>query len=121
MTTVTLAHVPRVNNCVLVVHAAQILVHYLMIHELSQYYCRLLSTNGSRVLRPTVDDCSYIISSASEQWDANSRRIMAGQSAVYSPKLIIYMYFQFFFNLLCPKMMQIMATVGLWQYIAMVY
>ena len=87
----------------LVLQVAQVLAHYLTINQLNATAdcCQQTALEGS--------EPSAMILHLSEQGDATSR-IMAN-----------LFWYQFLFHLLCPQMVRIMATVGLWQYIVVVY
>ena len=86
-------------------HAAQVLAHYLMINQLSA----------------TVDCCQQMIVHSSEQWDATSK-IDCGRPVLLPTLLIktssVSQILDFLFLFHYVLQWWVMATMGLWQYIA---
>ena len=93
--------------------AAQVLAHYLMIDQLSATAdcCQQTALEGSEL--------SPMIVHSSEQWDATSR-IDRGQPVLLSPKPPVFLESSIssFFSTYYILKWWIMATLGLWQYIA---
>ena len=82
----------------------------------TQYYYRLLPTDGSRGLRAIADDCTFIwaVGCNLEDW------LWPTCSALHSPKPLVFLKSSIsgFFSTYYVLKWGIMAMMGLWQYIA---